>query len=106
MSSVTGKLKVITQNTMRILEQYNFLKKENDNLKLENQSLTAALEASRHKTLQLEEKVKALAVARSLENNDAVSESADETINEKILDTKRKINDFVREIDRCIELLR
>lgn len=106
MSSVTGKLKVITQNTMRILEQYSFLKKENDNLKLENQSLTTALEASRQKTQQLEEKLKALAVARTLESNEAVSESTDETINEKILDTKRKINDFVREIDRCIELLR
>lgn len=106
MSSVSGKLKVITQNTQRILEQYSFLKRENDHLKLENQSLTAALDASKHKTQQLEEKVKAMAVARSLDSSEPVGEKADETINEKILDTKRKINDFVREIDRCIDLLR
>lgn len=106
MSSVTGKLKIITQNTQRILEQYSFLKQENDGLKLENQSLSAALDASRQKTQQLEERVKALAVARSLDSSEGMSGQADETINEKILDTKRKINDFVREIDRCIELLR
>ena len=106
MSSVTGKLKGILHNTRRILEQYSFLKKENDTLRLENQSLSAALDASLARTQQLEEKVKALAVARSLESSEQAPGAADETINEKILDTKRKINDFVREIDRCIELLR
>ncbi|SRR5690606_20057373 len=106
MSSVTGKLRGIIHNTQRILEQYSFLKKENDTLRLENQSLSAALDASLARTQQLEEKVKALAVARSLESSEQVTETAGETINEKILDTKRKINDFVREIDRCIELLR
>ena len=106
MSSVTGKLNGIIHNTQRILEQYSFLKKENDTLRLENQSLSAALDASLARTQQLEEKVKALAVARSLESSEQATDTADETINEKILDTKRKINDFVREIDRCIELLR
>lgn len=106
MSSVTGKLRGIIHNTQRILEQYSFLKKENDTLRLENQSLSAALDASLARTQQLEEKMKALAVARSLESSEQVTETGGETINEKILDTKRKINDFVREIDRCIELLR
>lgn len=106
MSSTAGKLKNIIHNTHRVLEQYQFVKVENDHLKLENQSLTAALEASIAKTQQLEEKLKALTVARTLESNEPTRVMSDETINEKILDTKRKINDFVREIDRCIELLR
>jgi hypothetical protein len=50
----------------------------------------------------LEEKLKAVAVAKSLEDANIDKEA----INEKILDTKQKINDFVREIDRCINLLK
>ncbi|HMR20148.1 MAG TPA: hypothetical protein PKA53_12675, partial [Sphingobacterium sp.] len=51
---------------------------------------------------ELEEKLKAITVAKSLEEADVDKEA----INEKILDTKQKINDFVREIDRCINLLK
>src|SRR5690606_19519620 len=74
------------------------LQEENDLLKLEVQSLQVAFQTSSDKVQQLEEKLKALAVAKSLEE----SEVDREAINEKILDTKQKINDFVREIDRCI----
>lgn len=81
------------------------LKGENDRLNLDNQSLSAAMEALQQKNHQLEERVKALAVARTLEQQE-VLDVEDETINEKILDTKRKINDFVQEIEKCIELLR
>ncbi|MNE45490.1 hypothetical protein D3C80_1397750 [compost metagenome] len=77
------------------------LQEENDLLKLEVQSLKVAFDASNDKSKQLEEKVKALAVARTLD-----SETDKEAINEKILDTKQKINDFVREIDKCISLLK
>lgn len=105
MSSVAVKLGGIVQNTKRVLELCVELKGENDRLNLDNQSLSAAMEALQQKNHQLEERVKALAVARTLEQQE-VLDVEDETINEKILDTKRKINDFVREIDRCIELLR
>src|SRR5690554_2008358 len=105
MSSVAVKLGGIVQNTQRVIDLCVALKRENDDLKLQNQSLAVALEASRTQNSQLEEKVKALTVARSLEQSQEARE-ADEIINEKILDTKRKINDVVREIDKCIELLR
>lgn len=102
MSSVAGKLNGIVRNTSRVLELCAKLQQENDDLKLETQSLNVALDASLEKNKQLEERLKALTVARTLEQSD----QDNETINEKTLDTKRKINDFVREIDRCIELLR
>lgn len=102
MSSVAGKLNGIVRNTGRVLELCTKLQQENDGLKLENQSLNVALETSLEKNKQLEERLKALTVARTLE----LTDQENETINEKTLDTKRKINDFVREIDRCIELLR
>lgn len=85
-----------------MLDLCETLQAENDMLKLEVQSLKVAVETGVEKNKQLEEKVKALAVARSLDET-TVSEVG---INEKILDTKQKIDDFVREIDKCIGLLK
>ena len=102
MSSVAAQLANVVDNTRKLLNLCASLQEENDMLRLEVQSLKVAFETSNDKNKQLEEKLKALAVARSLEEG-----QVDKTvINEKILDTKQKINDFVREIDRCIELLR
>ncbi len=102
MSSLAVQLGNVVENTRKLLDLCVSLQKENDLLKLEVQSLKVAVDTSSSKNKQLDEKVKALAVARSLDEvgMDKVG------INEKILDTKQKINDFVREIDKCIELLR
>jgi|SRR5690606_6435194 len=100
--SVSAQLSNVVSNTRKLLELCATLQKENDMLKLELQSLQVALDTSKNKTTQLEEQVKAMTVARTLEEK----ELSDEVINEKILDTKQKINDFVREIDKCIELLK
>jgi hypothetical protein len=71
------------------------LQEENDSLKLDNQSLQVAVETSKKLTTELEERVRALKLARSLEGD-----------SEKSLDIKQKISEFVREIDKCIVLLK
>lgn len=102
MSSLAVQLGSVVEHTRKLLDLCVSLQEENDLLKLEVQSLKVAVETSSNRNKQLDEKVKALAVARSLDDGkvDKVG------INEKILDTKQKINDFVREIDKCIELLK
>ncbi len=102
MSSVSAQLSNVVSNTRKLLALCETLQQDNDLLKLELQSLQVALDTSKAQSKQLEERVKALTVARTLEEK----ELADDVINEKILDTKQKINDFVREIDKCIELLK
>ena len=102
MSSVAAQLANVVDNTRKLLGLCASLQEENDLLKLEVQSLKVAFDASTDKNKQIEEKLKALTVARSLEEG-KVDKAV---INEKILDTKQKINDFVREIDKCIELLK
>jgi len=102
MASLAVQLESIVEQTRRLIERCISLQEENDMLKLELQSLQVAFEASTDRNKQLEEKLKALTVARTLED----SELDKAAINEKILDTKQKINDFVREIDKCIELLK
>ena len=95
MSSVADQLNSVLQKTARLIELCNALQEENDLLKLENQSVKTALEGSKSKTADLEEKLRVLKLAKSIEGT-----------SEKTLDIKQKINDFVREIDKCVVLLK
>lgn len=102
MAALSSQIDVIVEKTKNLIQLCEVLQEENDLLKLENQSLQVALETSSSKVKELDEKMKALTVAKSLDEG----KTENVAINEKILDTKQKINDFVREIDRCIGLLK
>jgi len=86
--------KVITK-TERLMELCSALQEENDLLKLENQSLDTAVKVGKDKVDELEQKMKVLKMAKSFSET-----------NEKTLDIKQKINEFVQEIDKCIVLLK
>lgn len=86
--------KVITK-TERLMELCSALQEENDLLKLENQSLDTAVKVSKDKIDELEQKLKVIKMAKSFSDT-----------NEKTLDIKQKINEFVQEIDKCIVLLK
>jgi regulator of replication initiation timing len=95
MPSVAEQLNKVVERTERLIELCSALQEENDLLKLENQSLSAALKASKDKSQELEEKIRVLKLAKSFS-----------ATNEKTLDIKQKINEFVQEIDKCIVLLK
>jgi len=95
MPSVTDQLSIVVEKTERLIALCGALQEENDLLKLENQSLSTALNVSKDKSKELEEKLRVLKLAKSFSET-----------NEKSLDIKQKINEFVREIDKCIVLLK
>ena len=95
MPSVAEQLTTIVDRTERLIELCAALQEENDLLKLESEALTVALDASKNKTKELDEKLRALKMAKSFSET-----------NEKSLDIKQKINEFVQEIDKCIVLLK
>jgi regulator of replication initiation timing len=95
MSQVAEQLNKVIDKTERLIELCAALQEENDLMRLENQSLSVALNASKSKTVELEEKLRVLKMAKSFSET-----------NEKSLDIKQKINDFVQEIDKCIVLLK
>jgi regulator of replication initiation timing len=95
MPTLAEQLTIVTEKTERLIALCAALQEENDLLKLENQSLSVALDASRDKTRDLEEKLRVLKLAKSFSDT-----------NEKTLDIKQKINEFVQEIDKCIVLLK
>jgi chromosome segregation ATPase len=93
--AIADQLNSIVDRTERLIELCSALQEENDLLKLESEALTVALDASKNKTKELEEKLRALKMAKSFSET-----------NEKSLDIKQKINEFVQEIDKCIVLLK
>jgi regulator of replication initiation timing len=95
MTSVADQLDKVLQKTARIIELCNAVQEENDLLKLENQSLKVALDTAKGKNVELDEKLRVTKLAKSIEG-----------ASEKSLDIKQKINDFVREIDKSIALLK
>jgi len=95
MSSVASQLDSVLHKTARLIELCSALQEENELLRLESESVKVALEASKNKSKDLEEKLRVLKLAKSIEGT-----------SEKSLDIKQKINDFVREIDKCVVLLK
>ena len=93
--ALADQLSTIVDKTERLIELCAALQEESDLLKLENEALTVALNASKNKTKELDEKLRALKMAKSFSET-----------NEKSLDIKQKINEFVQEIDKCIVLLK
>ncbi len=93
--SLAAQLNKIVDRTERLIELCAALQEENDLLKLESEALNVALNASTNKTKELEEKLRVLKMAKSFSET-----------NEKSLDIKQKINEFVQEIDKCIVLLK
>lgn len=70
-----------------LLSSYNKLKQENSKFSLE-------LEEKRKEIIELNNKIKIMSISKSVD----VSK-------EDIKDTKLKINEYIREIDKCIALL-
>jgi regulator of replication initiation timing len=95
MTSVSDQLNSVLQKTTRLIELCNALQEENELLKLENEFIKTNLDAAKSKNIELEEKLRVLKLAKSIEGT-----------SEKTLDIKQKINDFVREIDKCVVLLK
>ncbi|WP_419801248.1 hypothetical protein [Mucilaginibacter sp.] len=95
MSVVAEQLVKVVEKTERLIGLCVALQEENELLKFENQSLNALLESGKEKNKELEDKLRVLKLAKSFSET-----------NEKSLDIKQKINDFVREIDKCIVLLK
>jgi phage shock protein A len=95
MSSVAEQLDSVLLKVARLIELCNALQEENELLKQENSSVKLALNAAKIKNSDLDEKMRVLKLAKSIEGT-----------SEKTLDIKQKINDFVREIDKCVVLLK
>ena len=78
----------------KLIEKYQYVKQEKLILKQENEDFVATLKLKEIEISNLQEKVKLMNISRSVD----VSK-------QDVKETKLKINEYVREIDKCIALL-
>ncbi len=95
MSSLGDQLDQVSLKTARLIELCLALQEENELLKVENQQTKNAVQTLKIENTSLNEKLRLLKLAKSIEGT-----------SEKTLDIKQKINEFVREIDKCVVLLK
>ena len=78
----------------KLLSSFNNLKLVNDELKNEKSRLSLELEDKSKEINALNDKIKIMSISKSVDvsNND-------------VKETRLKINDYIREVDKCIALL-
>lgn len=85
----------IENKVNNIISLYNSLKKEKEEILEENIKLRSDISEKDKSIKSLEEKINLLRITKSVGALDV----------EKNMESRRKINEYVREIDKCIALL-
>ena len=78
----------------KLIEKGNQLKAEKKSLQQDNDTLDAQLQEKKKQIVALQDKVKLMNISKSVD----VSK-------QEVKETRLKINEYVREIDKCIALL-
>ena len=78
----------------KLVDLHHRTKKELSALKTQNNHLTQTIDQQKQSIKELEDKTKILRLSKSLTNT-----------NENTLELKLKINELIREVDKCISLL-
>jgi ABC-type transporter Mla subunit MlaD len=91
LSSITSSLE---NKIEKFVALHHSIKNELSALKIENTNLNLIIEQQKETLKVLEEKGKVLKLAKSLS-----------TTNENTTDLKLKVNELIREVDKCISLL-
>lgn len=97
MNNNSSRLLVIKNKVSELLEENTLLKNEKNDLIISNLALNKEIEASKLTIDELNEKIKMLKLAKSMSGEEEPKEKTE---------LKRKINEYIKEIDRCITLLK
>lgn len=101
MKSIASIIKGLKSKTEKMLHLQEALQKDNDQLKLKINKLQSRVEELETSKSKLEDQYKILKLARNVSGPKDSSGSD----NDKNLAIKLKINELVREIDKCIAQL-
>lgn len=78
----------------KLIEKSNQLTAEKNSLRQNNDALNAQLQEKEKQIVALQDKVKLMNISKSVDTSE-----------EDVKATRLKINEYVREIDKCISLL-
>ncbi len=96
MNNYPSRLLVINNKVKQLLEEIALLKNEKNDLNSSILALTSDLNQQKNLVKDLNEKIQMLQLAKSI---------GGEVKPQETTDLKRKINEYIKEIDRCIALL-
>lgn len=96
MSSYASRLVVIHNQVKELLEENARLKNDKNDLNSINLAMKKELEDKNKAIEDLTQKIQTLKLAKSISGDEKPQET---------IELKRKINDYIKEIDRCIALL-
>lgn len=85
-SGIEGKLG-------KLLDRYRLLQEQNEQYRNEVRNLKETIEALKRRVMELEERIRTVTLTKTIENKEGTAEA------------KTRINELVREIDKCIGLL-
>ena len=87
-------LESIEEKLSIFIALYDKMSNEKNKLSDINQQLTNQISLQKKELNKLEEKIRMLNISKTIESSD-----------KELKETRQKINDYVREIDKCIALL-
>ena len=85
----------IERRVSKLIKLYQSVQKEKEDILSENNKLKSDLSDKDESIKNLEEKIKLLRITKSVSTQD----------DERNKESRQKINEYVREIDKCIALL-
>ena len=85
----------IEKKVSKLIQLYQSVQKEKEKILTENNKLESDLSDKDETIKRLEEKIKLLRITKSVSTQD----------DERNKESRQKINEYVREIDKCIALL-
>ena len=91
MKNIVNKIEV---KLGKLIAKYQQVKQEKLILQQENEGFVASLKLKEIEILNLQEKVKLMNISKSVDAS-----------KQEVKETRLKINEYVREIDKCIALL-
>ena len=98
MQKLLAKTDILIDRARKLAEQNVKLRTVNGQLELQIQELRQALDNEGRKNSELNNKIKIIKLAQNIS-----SDTPDE--NQQVTELKRKINEYIREIDNCIAML-
>ena len=91
MKTIINKIEL---KVVKLIEKCNQLSLDKYNLQKKNDTLNFKLQEKEKEFVTLQDKVKLIKISKSVDKT-----------NEGLAETRKKINEYVREIDKCIALL-
>lgn len=89
------EIHLLENKLMKLLSNYEFLQKENKALLQINSELQIQIKNKEQKIVKQEQEITLLKVAKTIQGS-----------NSDVKETKLKINTLIKEVDKCIVLLR